>query len=64
MPKLIQLATRIFRCLSSNERWERDAGGLFRTLKFRSFTVHQSDEIAPMAQTAIGKLMVIMSATT
>jgi hypothetical protein len=60
MAKLIQLAIRIFCCLSSTERLARDAGGLAETLKVRNFTVTQNDDMQPTRHTITGKPTVIV----
>jgi len=58
IPNAIQLAVRIFRCLSSNERWARDTGGLVRTLNLRNHAIAQNEAAAPKIQRITWNLMV------
>jgi hypothetical protein len=58
IPNAIQLAVRIFCCLSSKESWARDAGGLVRTLNLRNHAIAQNDAAAPKIQRITGNLMV------
>ena len=53
---VIQLPTTTLRCLSSCDKWARDAGGFSGTLKRRSFAVSQNQLTAPTKQTITGNL--------
>jgi len=57
--KVIQLPTTTLRCLSSRNKWAREAEGFSGTLKRRSLAVSQNQLTAPMKQTITGNLTTV-----